>query len=106
MIAKLILCLLLDTVRLICVTNDEGLAFIRAVSVSPHSDRNTSLALLRSFHLSLGDGLIGRKAVEKSHFVRVINLSKRESFQTFSDGVALRRYLLRVNRAALTVGNS
>ena len=77
--AKLIPCLLLKTARLLCMTNDEGLEFVRAISVTHPSNRHTSLALLRSFHLSLSGSLFGRKALEP-RFVHVVDVSKREFF--------------------------
>ena len=78
--AELIPCLLLEIARLLRMTNDEWLAFVRAVRVAHQSDRCKRLDLLLSFRLSFSDSLIGCKAVEQPCLVHVIDFIKRNSF--------------------------
>lgn len=63
--------LLLETMRLLRVPNDERLALIRAISVALRATVTQVSLFFDPFRLSPSDGLVGRKTVEKPCFIHV-----------------------------------
>ena len=90
--------ILLETARLLLVTIDKRLMFVRAVSIAHQSDRHRILTFIISLHLLLGDILIGNYSEEHSRFVDVVYIIKRYHIQALPDGIALSEYPFQLQR--------